>query len=120
MSNIQTSLSISSFEHITAIQVPVVGGSMSLICVDARDDQANTKDKGWAWVVCAGSFLVMFFTFGTHTCFGVLLSALLDQFQETKARTGNLSTISLSEAFSLIAVKFVLKYENVSINSLNL
>lgn len=90
MSGLHASISVSSFEHITAIQVPVVGGSMSLICVDTREDQSkNSKDKGWAWVVCAGAFFVMFFTFGTHTCFGVLLGALLDHFQETRARTGN-------------------------------
>lgn len=89
MPSVQASLSISSFEHITAIQVPVIGGSMSLICVDTREDEANNvKDKGWAWVVCGGSFLMMFFTFGTHTCFGVLLSALLDHFQESRAKTG--------------------------------
>ena len=111
MPNVQTSLSISSldFEHITAIQVPVVGGSMSLICVDTREDGSNTtKDKGWAWVVCAGSFLIMFFTFGTHTCFGVLLSALLDHFQESRARTGK--TPNAIEPFCLL-VHVVIPYQ---------
>lgn len=80
-----------NFDHLAAVPVPVLGGSMSFICVEPREEEQEiiqSKDKGWAWVVCAGSFLMMFFTFGTHTCFGVFLSALLDHFKDSKADTG--------------------------------
>jgi hypothetical protein len=103
--NITPSQSSINFDHLTAIPVPVLGGSMSFICVDStREDETNTKDKGWAWVICAGSFLMMFFTFGTHTCFGILLSALLDHFKGSKAETGQYYCTSLKLTLSVSVV----------------
>lgn len=46
------------------------------------------KDRGWAWVVCGGSFFVMFMVYGIHTSFGVLLVVLLNHFNASKASTG--------------------------------
>ena len=75
-----------NIENLTSIPV---GGSLTLINYAHRQPpDSSTKDRGWAWVVCAGSFFVMFMVYGIHTSFGVLLVALLNHFNASKANTG--------------------------------
>lgn len=77
-----------NIENLTSIPV---GGSITLINYAHRQlpaEYSQAKDRGWAWVVCAGSFFVMFMVYGIHTSFGVLLVVLLDHFDTNKASTG--------------------------------
>ena len=77
-----------NIENLTSIPV---GGSITLINYAHRqlpNVHSPSKDRGWAWVVCAGSFFVMFMVYGIHTSFGVLLVVLLDHFEASKASTG--------------------------------
>ena len=77
-----------NIENLTSIPV---GGSNILINYAHRQHPtvySPSKDRGWAWVVCAGSFFVMFMVYGIHTSFGVLLVVLLDHFNASKASTG--------------------------------
>ena len=77
-----------NIENLTSIPV---GGSNILINYAHRQPPtiySPSKDRGWAWVVCAGSFFVMFMVYGIHTSFGVLLVVLLDHFNASKASTG--------------------------------
>ena len=77
-----------NIENLTSIPV---GGSITLINYAHRqlpNVHSPCKDRGWAWVVCAGSFFVMFMVYGIHTSFGVLLVVLLDHFEASKASTG--------------------------------
>lgn len=86
--NVARSHSSMNIENLTSIPV---GGSITLINYAHRHlptEYSPTKDRGWAWVVCAGSFFVMFMVYGIHTSFGVLLVVLLDHFDSNKASTG--------------------------------
>lgn len=86
--NAARSHSSMNIEHLTSIPV---GGSITLINYAHRQlpsEYSSAKDRGWAWVVCAGSFFVMFMVYGIHTSFGVLLVVLLDHFDANKASTG--------------------------------
>ncbi|EDO46207.1 predicted protein [Nematostella vectensis] len=83
-----------TIENLTAIPV---GGSMSLMYIET--DNSRSKDRGWAWMVCAGSFLIMFIVYGIHTSFGVLLNALLNHFHESKAKTAWVGSIGLNFLF---------------------
>lgn len=90
MTDLSGALSHSSvnIENLTSIPV---GGSITLINYAHRHIPSGfspAKDRGWAWVVCAGSFFVMFMVYGIHTSFGVLLVVLLDHFDASKASTG--------------------------------
>lgn len=86
--NVARSHSSMNIENLTSIPV---GGSITLINYAHRQlptEYSPAKDRGWAWVVCAGSFFVMFMVYGIHTSFGVLLVVLLDHFDANKASTG--------------------------------
>lgn len=77
-----------NIENLTSIPV---GGSNILVNYAHRQPPtvySPSTDRGWAWVVCAGSFFVMFMVYGIHTSFGVLLVVLLDHFNASKASTG--------------------------------
>jgi len=65
-----------------------------------RDEEAglegnpslNTEahyDRGWAWVVCGTTFLMEFFVGGLITSSGVIYAALVDEFNKSRAETGN-------------------------------
>ena len=45
-------------------------------------------DRGWAWVVCATTFLMEFFVGGLITSSGVIYAALVDEFKKSRAETG--------------------------------
>lgn len=84
-----------NIENLTSIPV---GGSITLIDYAHRqlpNVRSPSTDRGWAWVVCAGSFFVMFMVYGIHTSFGVLLVVLLDHFEASKASTGRRNFLCL-------------------------
>ena len=54
----------------------------------AKDAEITEKDVGWAWIVCGAAFCDLFVVLGIHYTVGVLYAALLDQFKESKAKTG--------------------------------
>lgn len=56
--------------------------------VSCDNEDVSHKDHGWAWVICGAAFLDLFIVLGMHYSFGVLYTALLDHFGETKATTG--------------------------------
>lgn len=88
-----------NIENITSIPV---GGSNILINYAHRQPPSaysSSKDRGWAWVVCAGSFFVMFMVYGIHTSFGVLLVVLLDHFDANKASTGKRVLILIYDSY---------------------
>ena len=90
MTNLRATRSLSSMNVENLTSIPV-GGSNILINYAHRQRPklySPQKDRGWAWAVCAGSFIVMFLVFGIHTSFGVLLVVLLDHFNARKASTG--------------------------------
>ena len=45
-------------------------------------------DRGWAWVVCATTFVMEFFVGGLITSSGVIYAALVDEFNKSRAETG--------------------------------
>lgn len=45
-------------------------------------------DRGWAWVVCATTFLMEFSVGGLITSSGVIYAALVDEFKKSRAETG--------------------------------
>ena len=45
-------------------------------------------DRGWAWVVCGTTFLMEFFVGGLITSSGVIYAALVDEFNKSRAETG--------------------------------
>ena len=49
--------------------------------------ECPVPDGGWGWMVCGASFMVNFILDGTMFSFGILLLALLEDLQETKAVT---------------------------------
>ena len=49
---------------------------------------AAEKDSGFAWLVCGAAFCTLFVTLGIHYSCGVVFVALLDSFEESKAKTG--------------------------------
>lgn len=84
-----------NIENLTSIPV---GGSITLIDYAHRqlpNVRSPSTDRGWAWVVCAGSFFVMFMVYGIHTSFGVLFVVLLDHFEASKASTGRRNFLCL-------------------------
>lgn len=88
--DVTRSQSSMNIENLTSIPV---GGSITLINyshtqLPTECNTSSAKDRGWAWVVCGGSFFVMFMVYGIHTSFGVLLVVLLDHFNANKASTG--------------------------------
>ena len=90
MTNLNSARSQSSMNIENLTSIPV-GGSITLINYAHRQlptEYSPAKDRGWAWVVCGGSFFVMFMVYGIHTSFGVLLVVLLDHFDANKASTG--------------------------------
>ncbi|XP_022797358.1 monocarboxylate transporter 13-like isoform X1 [Stylophora pistillata] len=99
--DVTRSHSSTNIENLTSIPV---GGSITLINYNHTQlpDECTTssaKDRGWAWVVCAGSFFVMFMVYGIHTSFGVLLVVLLDHFKANKASTAWIGSISVNLLF---------------------
>ncbi|XP_067025904.1 monocarboxylate transporter 13-like isoform X2 [Acropora muricata] len=88
-----------NIENLTSIPV---GGS-NILMNYAHRQPATTfspeKDRGWAWVVCGGSFFVMFMVYGIHTSFGVLLVVLLNHFNASKASTAWIGSISVNLLF---------------------
>ena len=44
--------------------------------------------RGWAWVVCATTFVMEFFVGGLITSSGVIYAALVDEFKKSRAETG--------------------------------
>ena len=81
--------STTNIERLSSI--PIGGNITHLSSLEIRQQQeamTNTKDRGRAWIVCAGSFFTMFLVYGIHTSFGVILNALLDHFKQSKAKTG--------------------------------
>ena len=57
-------------------------------CGPLFEEQKSVKDNCWSWLICAASFCELFIVLGTHYSFGILYSALLDKFGESKAATG--------------------------------
>ena len=51
--------------------------------------------RGWAWVVCATTFVMEFFVGGLITSSGVIYAALVDEFKKSRAETGE-STVNSS------------------------
>ena len=49
---------------------------------------STTRDGGYAWLVCGAAFCTLFVTLGIHYSCGVVFVALLDSFEEGKAKTG--------------------------------
>lgn len=89
--NLVESRSISAPNIERLIAIPVGANVTRLSSLEIRQQQetnSSKKDKGWAWAVCGGSFFTMFLVYGIHTSFGVTLNALLGQFKESKAKTG--------------------------------
>jgi hypothetical protein len=56
---------------------------------------------GYGWVVVAGSFAVHFVTLGLQYSFGVLYTALLDEFQQSRGDTAWIGSLSI--AFMLLS-----------------
>ena len=57
---------------------------------EAGFDHNNSHyDRGWAWVVLATTFLMEFFVGGLITSSGVIYAALIDEFNKSRAATGN-------------------------------
>ena len=106
-SNVTRSQSSMNIENLTSIPV---GGSITLINYAHRHlptECSPAKDRGWAWVVCAGSFFVMFMVYGIHTSFGVLLVVLLDHFDSNKASTGkNFMAVIQNQTASAILILY--------------
>ncbi|XP_068714138.1 monocarboxylate transporter 10-like isoform X1 [Montipora capricornis] len=101
MTNLRATRSLSSMNVENLTSIPV-GGSNILINYAHRQRPklySPQKDRGWAWAVCAGSFIVMFLVFGIHTSFGVLLVVLLDHFNARKASTAWIGSISINLLF---------------------
>ena len=51
------------------------------------DNEAH-YDRGWAWVVLGTTFLMEFFVGGLITSSGVIYAALVDEFNKSRAETG--------------------------------
>lgn len=47
------------------------------------------QDGGWAWCVCIGSFVINFVAAAYLNCGGVVLSALVDNFNIPRSEAGN-------------------------------
>ena len=61
-----------------------------LECIKKFNDfRDGAKDGGWAWVVCLVSSLMMFLVNGFSLTIGLLYTYLLEEFGETRAKTGN-------------------------------
>ena len=55
---------------------------------EAGLDFKTHYDTGWAWVVCGTTFLMEFFVGGLITSSGVIYAALIDEFNKSRAETG--------------------------------
>lgn len=55
---------------------------------EAELDFKSHYDTGWAWVVCGTTFLMEFFVGGLITSSGVIYAALIDEFNKSRAETG--------------------------------
>lgn len=53
------------------------------------DSHKAHYDRGWAWVVLATTFLMEFFVGGLITSSGVIYAALIDEFNKSRAETGD-------------------------------
>lgn len=119
--NAARSHSSMNIENLTSIPV---GGSITLINYAHRQlptQYSPAKDRGWAWVVCAGSFFVMFMVYGIHTSFGVLLVVLLDHFNANKASTGKcLIFYCYSEWYWISAIQIIFYGNELRENAANL
>jgi len=51
------------------------------------------QDEGWAWCVCLGSFLINFVTSIYMNCGGVVLSALVDNYNVARSEAGKIRNI---------------------------
>ena len=55
------------------------------------DQQINSKlipEGGWGWAICAAAFAVQFVVMGIHNSFGILYTKLLEEYEKSKAETG--------------------------------
>ena len=59
-------------------------------------------DRGWAWVVCGTTFLMEFFVGGLITSSGVIYAALVDEFNKSRAETGNCNRFTIHCQNSLL------------------
>ena len=50
--------------------------------------KSTSRDGGYGWVVCCGTFIVNFVVFGIHNSFGVVYVNLLDDLQLGEMQTG--------------------------------
>ena len=68
--------------------------SWSLCCPTSR--RAHKHDSGWAWVVGITGSLCTVLAIGCSYSFGVIYPSLLDEFNQSKAKTGKAALISVS------------------------
>lgn len=59
------------------------------------DNEAH-YDRGWAWVVLGTTFLMEFFVGGLITSSGVIYAALVDEFNKSRAETGEPIFVALT------------------------
>ena len=74
--------------------------------IERTSAAASVKDHGWAWVICGAAFLDLFIVLGMHYSFGVLYTALLDHFGESKATTGTYENMATRRFPSCISPLF--------------
>ena len=77
--------------------------SLPTMFPSAKDADITEKDGRWAWVVCGAAFCDLFVVLGMHYSVGVLYAALLDNFKESKAKTGT----------TCIAFVIVIEFHNI-------
>ena len=70
------------------------------------DNEAH-YDRGWAWVVLGTTFLMEFFVGGLITSSGVIYAALVDEFNKSRAETGNLI---LSDSTLILGSCYIIDY----------
>ena len=58
-----------------------------------QKDNFKHPDSCWSWIVCAASFISLTIVLGYSLSWGVLLPAVMDYFNETRASTGTLQNI---------------------------
>lgn len=56
--------------------------------LNVRNWLRHEVDGGWAWIVCAASFVIQFIVFGTIQSYGIIFVALLDEFKSGEYETG--------------------------------
>ena len=55
---------------------------------DGLRGKSTSRDGGYGWIVCCGTFIVNFVVFGIHNSFGVVYVNLLDELKLGAMQTG--------------------------------